>query len=78
MADLTPMPLLTARWVEADGTPSQIWRNYLVSVDRLLRGLAGASIGPLTNAANDAAAAAANVPIGGLYQASGTVRIRLV
>jgi hypothetical protein len=78
MATLTPLPPVTARWVNEDGSPSQVWRQYLNSVDALLRALAGASIGPLTSAASDAAAATAGVPIGGLYQASGTVRIRLV
>lgn len=77
MAGITPLPPLNARWVNEDGTPSLIWRQYLISVDRLLQALAGASIGPLTSAANDTAAASAGVPVGGLYQTSGTVKIRL-
>jgi hypothetical protein len=76
--DLTPLPPLTAKWINDDGSPSLVWRQYLVSVDKLLRTLAGASLGTLTSAANDAAAGAAGVPIGGLYQTSGTVKIRLV
>lgn len=33
---------------------------------------------PLVSAANDAAAAAAGVPLNGLYHTSGTVKVRLV
>ena len=33
---------------------------------------------PATSYANDAAAAAAGVPIGGLYHTTGTVKVRLV
>ena len=78
MANLVPLPPLTAAWVDSNGSPTQVWRNYLLSVDKLLQGLAGAKVGPIPSAANDAAAAAAGVPIGGLYQTSGTVKVRLV
>ena len=76
--NLVPLPPLTAAWVDSSGSPTQVWRNYLLSVDKLLQGLAGAKVGPLTSAANDASAAAAGVPVGGLYQTSGTVKVRLV
>jgi hypothetical protein len=73
-----PLPLLTARWVNSDGSPSLIWRQYLLSSDATLRPLARAIVGPLVSAANDAAAATAGVVVGGLYQNAGAVRIRLV
>jgi hypothetical protein len=75
---VAPLPPLTARWVESAGVPSQIWRQYLLSVDPLLRALAVNKVGPLVSAATDAAAATAGVPIGGLYHNAGAVRIRLV
>jgi hypothetical protein len=69
----------TARWINQDGTPSLAFFQYMKAIDILLAGLAnGSVIGPLTNAANDAAAAAAGVPIGGLYRATNAVQIRLV
>jgi hypothetical protein len=75
----SPLPPLTARWVETpSGVPSLIWRQYLLSLDALARGLAGGNVGPLVTAANDTAAATAGVKIGGLYHdATGVVRIRL-
>jgi hypothetical protein len=76
MANLSPLPPLSAAWVDKNGVPTLIWRQYLISSDAVLRGIAGATIGPLTAAASDAAAAAAGVPVGGLYQTSGTVKIR--
>jgi hypothetical protein len=77
MATLTPLPPLTAQWANTDGTPAQVWRQYLISLDALARGFAGGIIGPLPSAATDAAAAHAGVKIGGLYQSAGTVRIRI-
>jgi hypothetical protein len=73
---LQPPP--TSRWVNPDGTPSLVFFQYMKAIDVLLGGLAnGSVIGPLTNAANDAAAAAAGVPIGGLYRTTNAVQIRL-
>ncbi len=44
---------------------------------QFMTALAAANIGPLTSATTDTAAATAGVPVGGLYQNSGAVRIRL-
>lgn len=44
---------------------------------QFLSALAANNIGPLTSAANDTAAAKAGVPVNGLYEASGVVRVRL-
>jgi hypothetical protein len=79
MATLTPLPPLTARWINADdGSPAQILRQYVLSLDALMRGLAGGKVGPLPSAANDAAAAKAGVGIGFLYENAGALRIRKV
>jgi hypothetical protein len=73
---IQPQP--NTRWINPDGTPTQVFREYMKSIDVLLGGLAnGSVIGPLINAANDAAAAAAGVPIGGLYRTTNAVQIRL-
>jgi hypothetical protein len=75
---LGPLPPLTARWVnDPDGSPAQIWRQYLLSLDAQVRALMGGNFGTLPHAANDLAAAAAGVKIGGLYQSGGAVFIRL-
>lgn len=54
------------------------WAQYFLSADMLLRAIAAGKIGPLTNAANDAAAATAGVAVNGLYHNAGAVRIRLI
>lgn len=47
-------------------------------VDKVIVGSTGIQSGvPITSYANDASAAAAGVPVGGLYHTSGTVKIRL-
>lgn len=74
---LPPQPPINLKLVDSAGVPSNFWQDYLTSLDRLVRGLAGGVIGPLPSAANDAAAAQAGVKVGGLYQSTGTVRIRL-
>jgi hypothetical protein len=53
---------------------SALWRNYWVSLDQMLR---SAQLGPLPQAANDAAAAAVGVPINGLYRSGSQVMIRV-
>jgi len=48
-------------------------------VDKVKVGATGIQSGvPTTSYANDAAAAVAGVPIGGLYHTTGTVKVRLV
>jgi hypothetical protein len=70
-------PLLDqdARWVDPDtGRPTPEEYEYTKKLDTIIRRLV---FGPLTSAADDTAAATAGVPIGGLYQNSGAVRVRL-
>ena len=71
-------PPATSRWVIPNGTPDLAFYQYMSTVDALLRLLAAGTIGPLVNAANDAAAAAAGVKVNGLYRTGNAVQIRLV
>lgn len=66
--------------VSAEGwvTAQQFWSEWLASTDANVRLLALNVVGPLVNAANDAAAAAAGVPLQGLYRNVNAVQIRLV
>ncbi len=74
-----PLPKPNFKWTNPGlGMPEQAFAQYMLSLDALVRGLAGGNIGPLVNAANDAAAAAAGVAIGGLYRNVNAVQIRLV
>ena len=70
MAKLAPLPQSSFPWVDQQGRPMQGFYQFMTA-------LAVNNIGPLASAANDAAAAKAGVPINGLYESSGTVRIRL-
>ena len=78
-----PLPRPDFKHIETDdatraGKPTQAFALWLAAAHALLSGLAnGSNIGPLTNAANDAAAAAAGVPINGLYRNGNAVQIRL-
>lgn len=72
-------PPATTRWIDpATGRPDLSFYQYMSTVDALLRLLASGTIGPLVNAANDAAAAAAGVKVNGLYRTGNVVQIRLV
>lgn len=76
MTKATPgQPPSSTRWINPDGTPALAFFQYMKSLDTLL---SGNVVGTLTNAANDAAAATAGVPIGGLYRTTNAVQIRLV
>lgn len=70
MANLKPLPL-PQQPIAGNAPPTQPYAEYLLSVDRMLR-----TVG--INAANDGAAAAAGVPVGGLYRNGNAVQIRLV
>jgi hypothetical protein len=52
--------------------------EWLQSIDRVARSMATGNVGGLVNAANDAAAATAGVPIGGLYRSGNAVQIRVI
>lgn len=71
------VPIIIVDPVRGPITPD-VWQQWLNSVQTILQSLAAANFGSLVNAANDAAAAAGGVPVGGLYRNGGAVQIRLV
>lgn len=73
-----PMPQVNLQWVQKDGRPALVLQLYAPSLDSVVRALAAGVLGPFVNAANDGAAAAAGVPINGLYRNGNAVQIRLV
>jgi hypothetical protein len=79
-----PLPRPPIPWSEpsepskaASGQASSEFLQYMGLLDVIVRGLARGQIGPLFSAANDAAAAAGGVAIGGLYRNGNAVQIRL-
>ena len=73
---LPPLPPITLAWFDrATGLPTQQFGQWADAVDRVLR---SALFGTLINAASDADAAKAGVPVGGFYRLTNTVMIRLV
>jgi hypothetical protein len=83
-----PFPSQVAWSDVKSGRPMLAFLQYLSSLDAAVRaffGTASASntagapmIGPLVNAANDGAAAAAGVPVNGLYRNGSAVQVRVV
>jgi hypothetical protein len=67
---LSVLPPSSTPWVYPTGQPTPAMIQFMTA-------LAASNIGPLISAANDAAANKAGVPINGLYQSAGAVRIRL-
>jgi hypothetical protein len=68
-------------YVNRDGTPSQVFAQYMQVIDALLGALASNQVGnpiQLTQAVNDAAAAAAGVGIGQLYRNGSALLVRVV
>lgn len=65
------LPRPPVAWIDPKtGQPTQVFLQFVAR-------LAAGEVGPLIDAANDATAAAAGVPINGLYANAGAVRIRL-
>lgn len=82
---LRPQPQPTFPFLRKDMRPEQAWAGWLSDVNAILQFLNGTNnsagapnVGSLFNAANDAAAAAGGVPVGGLYRTGNAVQIRLV
>lgn len=63
--------------VDAGGKPSQSARDYLSKLDALVTAIATGANVALTNAANDAAAAAAGVQVGQLYRNGSVIMVRV-
>jgi hypothetical protein len=59
--------------VQMNGIPTVEFGAWLDYVNRFI-----VAPGPFVSAANDAAAAAAGVPIGGMYRTGNAVQVRLV
>jgi hypothetical protein len=55
-----PLPQASLPWVDGQGRPTQAFYNFMVA-------LAANNTGPYVSAANDTAAAAAGVPLNGVY-----------
>lgn len=80
-----PAPRSEQPWIGDGGRPAQALYLWVSLLDKMLRTFVGANnkasspvVGPLVAAANDAAAAALGVPVGGLYANGNAVQIRLV
>ena len=74
------LPQPNFRWTNPDGTPSQLFALYMKALDQVVTALAANSVGApvqLTQAVNDAAAAAAGVAIGQLYKNGSAVLVRV-
>jgi hypothetical protein len=72
---LPPLPPPALAWFEPrTGKPTDPFRDWVVAMDRIMR---AGLLGTLVNAANDAAAAAAGVPLNGLYRNGSAVQIRV-
>ena len=56
---------------DKDGRASQLFRDYLAKLDAVFATIA-------INAANDAAAAAAGVPVGSFYRNGSVIQVRVV
>ena len=56
------------------GQPTPTFRDWCLAIDRILR---AGQFGTLLPAANDAAAAAAGVPLNGIYRTASAVQIRV-
>ena len=73
---LPPLPGPALRWFDTQtGQPTPLFRDWAAAMDRIMR---AGLFGTLVNAANDAAAAAAGVPLNGLYRNGSVVQIRVV
>ena len=64
--------------VDKDGHPTQTGRDYFSKLDALVAAIATGMNVALTNAANDAAAAAAGVQVGQLYRNGSVIMVRVV
>ena len=75
-----PPPRPDIPWIETDpndGRATLQMAQYVVALDALVRQLASGQVGTLVSAVNDAAAAQAGVPVGGLYRNGSQVLTRV-
>lgn len=72
------LPQRNYQWMQPNATPTELFANWAIQADALLRSVAAGNYVSLFNAVNDAAAAAGGVAIGQLYRNGNAVQIRLV
>jgi hypothetical protein len=72
---LLPPPDIGAAYVDEAKRPSKDFYNWVRSLYDTMRGL---SVINLQNAVDDTAAAAAGVPVGGLYRNGSVLMVRVV
>lgn len=77
IAQLKPKPPASNPWVHPNGHPTEAFGTFVQTVETLLKLLNGSGGMLLTDAVNDAAAAAAGVPIGAFYRNGSVVMIRV-
>lgn len=77
ISPLKPKPDRGVPFVGPDGKPTEAFNTFLQTAEKLLKLLNGAGGMVLANAANDAAAATAGVPVGALYRNGSVVMIRV-
>jgi hypothetical protein len=70
-AKFAPLPSASVPIVTEDRTPTPSFYQFILAHSQL------SNLGPLVAAPNDATAAAAGIPVGGVYQSSGALKIRL-
>ena len=69
---------------DKEGKASQLFRDYMTALDRLVASIVAGNfaspinLAALTNAANDAAAAAAGVAVGQFYRNGSVIQVRIV
>jgi hypothetical protein len=72
-ARLAVLPPAALPWIDVKGVygyPTQAFAQFMTA-------FSVGNIGPLVSATDDAAAAKAGVPVNGIYQSNGTVKVRL-
>lgn len=75
---LGPLPKRPLAYVRDDNQASDVFFQYMNTADAILRALNNYQIGTgLTNAANDAAAAAAGVAVGTIYRNGSILMVRV-
>lgn len=73
---LRPKPTPSQPWIE-NGRPTEPFASFMQTAEQLLKLLNGSGGMTFTNAANDAAAAAAGVPVGAFYRNGSIMQIRV-
>ena len=81
--DLPPLPALEVDMFGADRRMTPTWRTFWINLmlavsGANIMGYIGQTLQASSSYANDAAAAAGGVPVGGLYRSGSQVMVRIV